>query len=125
MNGLRPQPGSPIVILGTGAVGLAAILGAVVSGCAKIIAVDRNDSNSNWLAGLAKRGTLGLVAVPPSTDIFILQMIDLYAQGRFPDDKFVRFYPFAEINRAVEDQRNGIAIKPILKVAAPRLGEMK
>ena len=44
-------------------------------------------------------------------------MIDLYAQGRFPFDKFVRFYPFAEINRAVDDQRNGHAIKPILEVS--------
>jgi aryl-alcohol dehydrogenase len=44
-------------------------------------------------------------------------MIDLHAQGRFPFDKFVRFYPFDEINRAVEDQLNGRAIKPILEVS--------
>jgi aryl-alcohol dehydrogenase len=97
------------------------------------------------LPGLARRGTLGLVAAPPSAerpldvpwsavllqgqavrgfvernaipDIFIPRLIDLYVQGRFPFDKF-RFYPFAEINRAVEDQRNGLAIKPILEVAA-------
>jgi aryl-alcohol dehydrogenase len=199
MNGLRPQPGSSIAVLGAGAVGLAAVLGAVVSGCGRIIAVDRNDNKlelakrlgatdtintkqvpdlgssirsvvphgvnflvdaagvdaliGTALTSLAKRGTLGLVAVPPSAekkldvpwasvllqgqtvrgfmegnsipDIFIPQLIELYAQGRFPFDKFVRFYPFAEINRAVEDQRNGIAIKPILEVAAPRLGEMK
>ena len=191
MNGLRPQPGSSIAILGTGAVGLAALLGAVVSGCATIVAVDRIDSRLELarrlgathtintthtpdlgkairtvaprgvdflvdsagvdaliqmaLVGLATRGTLGLVAVPPSPErrlqlpwaslliqgqavrgfvegnsipeIFIPRMIDLYAQGRFPFDKFVRFYPFAEINRAVDDQRNGHAIKPILEVS--------
>jgi Zn-dependent alcohol dehydrogenase len=44
MNGLRPQPGSSIAVLGAGAVGMAAILGSRVSGCAKIIAVDRIDS---------------------------------------------------------------------------------
>ena len=44
MNGLKPQPGSSIAIIGTGAVGLAAILGAVVSGCATIIAIDRVES---------------------------------------------------------------------------------
>jgi aryl-alcohol dehydrogenase len=192
MNGLRPQPGSSIAVLGVGAVGMAAILGSVVSGCATIIAVDRNDIKLELahrlgathainttrdhdvgkairavvprgvnfvvdaagadpliamaLAGLARRGTLGLVAVPPSAertlavpwaplllqgqavrgfmegssipDVFIPRMIDLYAQGRFPFDKFVRFYPFGEINRAVEDQRNGLAIKPILEVTA-------
>jgi len=192
MNGLRPQPGSSIAVLGSGAVGLAAILGSVVSGCATIIAVDRNDSKLELakqigatdvinttrapdlghairavvprgvnfvvdaagvdaligmaLNGLARRGMLGLVAVPPSfdkklevpwaslllqgqsvrgfmegnsiPDIFIPRMIDLYAQGRFPFDKLVRFYPFDEINRAVEDQRSGLAIKPILEVGA-------
>jgi hypothetical protein len=44
-------------------------------------------------------------------------MIELYAQGRFPFDRFVRFYPFDDINRAVEDQRNGSAIKPTSKSA--------
>jgi aryl-alcohol dehydrogenase len=192
MNGLRPQRGSSMAIRRAGAVGLAAILGAVVSGCAKIIAVDRNDTKlelakrlgatdtintkqvpglgssirsvvprgvnflvdaagvdaliGTALTSLAKRGTLGLEAVPPSAekkvdvpwasvlvqgqtvrgfmegnsipDIFIPQMLDLYAEGRFPFDNFVRLYPFADINRAVEDQRDGIAIKPILEVAA-------
>jgi aryl-alcohol dehydrogenase len=74
------------------------------------------------LQGQTVRGFMEGNSIP---DIFIPQLIELYAQGRFPFDKFVRFYPFAEINRAVEDQRNGIAIKPILEVAAPRLGEMK
>ena len=191
MNGLRPEPGSSIAILGTGAVGMAALLGAVVSGCATIIAVDRKDNRLDLarqlgathvvntthvsdlatairgiasrgvdfivdsagvdtlihmaLASLAPRGTLGLVATPPSADrkldvpwgslllqgqavrgfiegnsipdIFIPRLIELYAQGRFPFDKLVRFYPFNEINQAVDDQRKGIAIKPILEVA--------
>jgi aryl-alcohol dehydrogenase len=178
MNGLRPQPGSSIATLGTGPVGMAAILGSVVSGCATIIAVDRIDSRLELasrlgathvinttrapelgsaiqtithggvnfivdaagsdtligmaLNGLARRGTLGLAAAPPSPerhlavpwsdvllqgqalrgfiegnsipDVFIPRLIDLYAQRRSPFDKLVRFYPFAEINRAVEDQ---------------------
>ena len=32
-----------------------------------------------------------------------------HAKGRSRFDKFVRFYPFAELNRAVDDQRNGHA----------------
>jgi aryl-alcohol dehydrogenase len=192
MNGLRPQPGSSIAVLGAGAVGMAAMLGATVSGCAKIIAIDRVDSRLEMarqlgathvidtthasdpgnamravvpkgvnyivdaagsdallrmaLTGLAIRGTLALVATPPSADrklelpwgnlllqgqavrgfiegdsipdVFIPRMIDLHAQGRFPFDKFVRFYRFNEINRAVEDQLKGSAIKPILEVSA-------
>jgi aryl-alcohol dehydrogenase len=49
-------------------------------------------------------------------DIFIPRMIDLYAQGRVPFDKLIRFYPFDTINQAVEDQRLGKAIKPVLEV---------
>jgi len=41
MNGMQPRAGQSILILGTGAVGLAALLGAVACGCATIIAVDR------------------------------------------------------------------------------------
>jgi aryl-alcohol dehydrogenase len=190
MNGLRPRPGSSIAILGTGAVGLAALLGAVASGCTTIIAVDRVESrlelarrlgathtiNTSLTAnleiairaaaprgvqymvdsagveqliaaavpGLAIRGTLGLVATPPGVErtlglpwgnlllrgqvvrgfieghsvpeIFIPRMIDLYAQGRFPFDRLVRFYRFEEINQAVDDQKRGVTIKAILDV---------
>src|SRR5262249_27247589 len=159
-------------ILGAGAVGLAAVLGAAVCGYATIIAVDRVDSrleaakalgathgiNSDnepdigrtiraiaargvdfivdsagvpdligaTLSGLAIRGTLGLVAVPPSADrnlelpwssllargqkvqgfvegnsipdLFIPQLIDLYAQWLFPFDQLISFYRFDDIN---------------------------
>src|SRR5262245_21181042 len=114
MNGLKPTPGSSIAILGAGAVGLAAVLGAAVCGCSTIIAIDRVDSRldlakslgathgintdhehdltrairaivprgANFivdsagvpdliaasLGALAIRGTLGLVAVPPTAD---------------------------------------------------------
>lgn len=40
LNVLRPAPGEPIGIFGAGAVGAAAILAAVVAGCAPIVAVD-------------------------------------------------------------------------------------
>jgi aryl-alcohol dehydrogenase len=192
MNGLRPPAGSSIAILGTGPVGMAALLGAVVSGCATIVAVDRHqgrlelarqlgathtvDTTSvpdvggairaivgrgvaamvdaagaapligSAISGLARRGTLGLVAAAPAfdaalgvpwtnlllqgqsvrgfvegdsiPDVFSPRLCDLHAQGRLPFDRFVTFYPFQDINRAVEDQRTGRAIKPILEVTA-------
>ena len=190
MNGLKPAPGSSIAILGAGAIGLAAVLGASVCGCATIIAVDRVDSrlevakalgathgiNSDnepdigkairataargvgfivdsagvpeligaTLSGLAIRGTLGLVAVPPSADLtlalpwpslleqgqkvqgfvegnsipdlFIPQLIELYTQWLFPFDQLISFYRFDDINDAVNDQRRGKAIKAVLEM---------
>lgn len=40
MNSLQPPPDSSIAIFGVGPVGLSAVLGAVIRGCAQIIAVD-------------------------------------------------------------------------------------
>lgn len=40
LNGLRPEFGSSIVVFGTGSVGSAAIMGAKIAGCSRIIAVD-------------------------------------------------------------------------------------
>ena len=40
-NTLKPEPGSSIAVTGTGAVGLAAMMAGKISGCTKIIAIDR------------------------------------------------------------------------------------
>ncbi|MCI5775579.1 MAG: NAD(P)-dependent alcohol dehydrogenase [Aerococcus sp.] len=39
-NSLQPKPGDTIAVFGTGAVGLAAMMAGVISGCTKVIAVD-------------------------------------------------------------------------------------
>jgi aryl-alcohol dehydrogenase len=192
INGLKPPPGSSVAVLGAGAVGLAAVLGASVCGCATIIVIDRVEGRLELaktlgathsintdhhpdlaeairgiaprgvnyivdsagvpaligaaLGGLAIRGTLGLVAVPPGADrtlelpwsgllsrgqrvqgfvegdavpdVFIPRMIDLYAQGLFPFDQLVSFYRFDEINVAIEDQRQGKVVKVVLLTGA-------
>lgn len=43
LNTLKPEAGTSIVIFGTGAVGLSALMSAVIAGCSMIIAVDIND----------------------------------------------------------------------------------
>jgi aryl-alcohol dehydrogenase len=42
LNALRAPAGSSIAVFGTGAVGLSAIMAAVVAGCATIVGIDRN-----------------------------------------------------------------------------------
>lgn len=44
LNVLRPRPGASVVVFGTGAVGLAAVMAAAVAGCHPIVAVDVSDS---------------------------------------------------------------------------------
>jgi len=187
MRELACKVGTSILVTGGGAVGLSAVMGAVIQGC-KIIVVLEVQSERRLLAqklgathvidpgaelniaqavrrvcpagvdyaldttglanvqsaaidALARRGTLGLVAIsPPETPMpgslmtfmaagqriqgivegdsdpqtFIPELISLYRAGRFPIDKLVRTYPLTDINRAIRDQRNGSCTKAVL-----------
>jgi aryl-alcohol dehydrogenase len=61
------------------------------------------------------RRIMGIIEGDAIPDLFIPKLITLYQQGRFPFDRMVKFYPFDEIGRAVEDMEAGRVIKPILK----------
>jgi aryl-alcohol dehydrogenase len=58
-------------------------------------------------------GILGGDAVP---ELFIPRLIELHRQGRFPFDRMISYYPFDEINRAVEDMEEGRVMKPVLRM---------
>jgi aryl-alcohol dehydrogenase len=62
--------------------------------------------------GRTVRGILGGDAI---ADLFIPKLIELYSQGRLPFDRMITFYPFDEINQAVEDMEKGRVIKPVLR----------
>ena len=62
--------------------------------------------------GRSVRGILGGDAV---ADLFIPQLIELYSQGRLPVDRLISFYPFDQINQAVEDMEKGSVVKPVLR----------
>lgn len=62
----------------------------------------------------------GIIEGDANPDVFLPQLTDLFVKGRFPIDRLVTFYPFAEINQAVEDSLSGKVVKPILRFdAAP------
>ncbi len=183
------RPGESIAIFGAGAVGLSAVMAAVLAGAAQIIAVDPNPARRDLalelgatrvfdgvdpdiamrikdltrggvnysfdttgipsviisaIGSLGVRGFCGLVgvgledislnqyllgggrsvsylleggAVP---QIFIPRLIDLWQQGRFPFDKLVRIYPFADIDKAEADSRAGLTVKPVLLISDER-----
>ena len=62
--------------------------------------------------GRTVRGILGGDAI---ADLFIPKLIELYSQGKFPFDRMITFYPFDEINQAVEAMEQGHVMKPVLK----------
>lgn len=62
---------------------------------------------------------VGIVQGDSVPQRFIPKLIDLYQEGRFPFDRLVKFYPFADINRAIADSRRGDTIKPALRIGNP------
>ena len=60
------------------------------------------------------RGIRGIVEGDSKPDVFIPELIKLYQQGRFPFDRLITYYPFENINEAIEDCQAGKVIKPVL-----------
>lgn len=187
MNALRPSSGSSIAIFGVGTVGLAAVMGGVLTGCESIIAVDVHESRlamakdvgathclqagpdvaqtivdmthggvdfsvecsgnpvaieqavaclgrPGWCAQVGAppagttvpmdmghlgygRGIRGVVLGEASPQNFVPYLASLYRDGRLPFDRFVRYYDFADIDKAIHDSAGtGEVIKPILKM---------
>jgi aryl-alcohol dehydrogenase len=63
------------------------------------------------LKGRSLRGSMGGHINPT---VFIPRLLDLHRQGRFPVERLVRNYPFAEVNTAIADSLAGATIKPVL-----------
>jgi aryl-alcohol dehydrogenase len=63
------------------------------------------------LRGRSLRGSMGGHINPT---VFIPRLLDLHRQGRFPVERLVRNYPFADVNTAIADSRSGATIKPVL-----------
>lgn len=86
-----------------------------MNGIAGFVAAPRGDWAPPMFAMLAGgrqlRGILGGDAHP---GLFIPKLVEFWRQGRFPFDRLLSFYPFAEIARAFEDAHSGKAIKPVL-----------
>jgi len=62
------------------------------------------------------RTVRGILAGDSISDLFIPRLLDLYSQGRFPFDRLITFYPFDQINQAVEDMAKGRVVKPVLRL---------
>jgi aryl-alcohol dehydrogenase len=63
--------------------------------------------------GRTIKGVLGGDAIQ---DQFIPELIKLYKKGKFPFDRMITYYPFDEINKAVEDMEKGLVVKPVLRM---------
>ncbi|MGW5572816.1 NAD(P)-dependent alcohol dehydrogenase [Nocardia thailandica] len=90
--------------------GTVAVVGAPASGTR--IAVDVN-------AMIDGRTLLGVTEGGSDRITFIPALIELYRGGHLPLDRLVRFYPPTALQRAVDDARTGITVKPVIRFEAP------
>ena len=88
-----------------------------VGGIAGLIggAPPESEVRLDHLGILNGRTVRGIVEGDSIPSIFIPQLIDLYKIGRFPFDRMIKFYPFEQINQAVEDSEQGKTLKAILR----------
>jgi aryl-alcohol dehydrogenase len=76
------------------------------------------DGNGTDLAALAAgRSVTNLIEGDSVPQRMVPTLLDLYHQGRFPFDKLVQFYDFADINQAIDDAVSGKTIKPVVRFA--------
>lgn len=65
-NTAHPSPGQSLAVFGTGGVGLCAIMGAAVAGCAPIIAVDINESKLELAKKMGATHTINASITDPA-----------------------------------------------------------
>jgi aryl-alcohol dehydrogenase len=76
--------------------------------------VTLNFINDILMEGKKIVGTVQGDSVP---QLLIPQLVNYFKDGKFPFDKLVKFYDFEDINKAFEDSKTGVTIKPIVKIA--------
>lgn len=86
--------------------GMAAQVGATPAGTELALSMDHTGFG---------RGLKGVVMGDAATATFVPYLADLHRAGQLPYDRFVRYYDFADIERAIHDSSvTGEVIKPIL-----------
>ena len=58
----------------------------------------------------------GIIQGSVLPNIFLPKLIALQQRGRFPYERLIKTYDFADINQAFKDSEAGRTIKPVLKM---------
>jgi aryl-alcohol dehydrogenase len=86
------------------------------NGTAIVLAVSAPGVKAEFeLSGfLSGKRIIGVVEGDADPQLFVPMLAAMHLAGRFPHDRLVKTYPFADINRAAEDMEQGRTIKPVL-----------
>jgi aryl-alcohol dehydrogenase len=84
-------------------------------GRAGVIGIGPSESMSfEWRSILNGRSVTGIIAGASIPQLFLPKLLALHAEGRFPIDDMITYFPFAEINEAVAAIRAGSVAKAVL-----------
>ncbi|SDL32519.1 aryl-alcohol dehydrogenase [Nocardioides sp. YR527] len=75
LNEIRPRAGSSFAVIGTGAVGMAAVMAARVAGCTTIVAIDRHQSRLDQALELGATHTIN------TTDLDLVEELKRITDG--------------------------------------------
>ncbi|SER93471.1 aryl-alcohol dehydrogenase [Gracilibacillus ureilyticus] len=89
-----------------------------VSGTVAIVGMG-GDVTLNFTDDILMEGKkiIGTVQGDSIPQLHIPKLIQYYKEGKFPFDKLVKFYDFEDINKAFEESKTGVTLKPIVKIA--------
>jgi aryl-alcohol dehydrogenase len=59
---------------------------------------------------------VGVLGGSGRSDVLIPALMGLYRQGRFPFDRLVEYFDFADLARAVDASETGTVVKPVLRM---------
>jgi aryl-alcohol dehydrogenase len=65
---------------------------------------------------LQGKRVIGVMGGGGQTPMFLESLMTLQRDGRFPLQRLVKFYDFADVNRAVDDSDAGATVKPVLRM---------
>jgi aryl-alcohol dehydrogenase len=64
------------------------------------------------------RTVKGILGGDSDVGAFIVELIELHLAGKFPFDKLIGYFDFAEIDQAIAASESGKVVKPVLRMAA-------
>ena len=63
------------------------------------------------------RAVRGCIQGDAPADSFMPQLFEHWRRGNLPVERLIRFYDFADVNRAVDDSLKGKTVKPVLRIS--------
>jgi aryl-alcohol dehydrogenase len=104
---LETTGAASVLAVAVGALSTRGVCGVIGAGGSPEMVLD-------WRTVLNGRTVTGIIAGDSVPDLFLPELVALYRAGRFPVDSLIEYFPFEDINAALEASEAGRVVKPVL-----------